>query len=283
MGIAEFGGATTEEKRWGQIASDRLAAALHKYNTKYNRYELVERTRLGAIMDERDLQIAITDTSSAGQAGKLADVQAMIYGSVKVTHRDETVSKRVPDLMRRSIKTVYYTRRYCLVAVNFTMDDIATGKTLATASPSGEFDSDKDTSISKALGFGGNTPPPKNRIADELVQQCVDTFLRQISPHEVSVREKLQGGKSKIVKTGNKLAVAGDYQDALDRYTQGIGLKPNDHGAMFNAGLMAEALGRFPEADRYYTRAFDKDPREQYILARRRVRTEGAEQAGYTR
>jgi len=206
----------------------------------------------------------------------------MIYGSVKVSHRDESASKRVPDLINRTVKTVYYTRRHCLVAVNFTMDDIATGKTLATASPSYEFDSDDDNkklgaeSISKALGFSGEGLPPKDQIVDQLIARCIQEFLRDISPHEVAVREKLQGGKSRIVKTGNKLAAAGDYREALECYEQAIALKADDHGAMFNAGLMAEALGRFHEAEKYYTRAFKTKGREQYVFARKRVRIEGA-------
>ena len=57
IGIAEFGGATAEDKRWGAIASDRLSAALAEYNRKYHRYELVDRQRLKAFLDERDLQI----------------------------------------------------------------------------------------------------------------------------------------------------------------------------------------------------------------------------------
>ena len=98
-----------------------------------------------------------------------------------------------------------------------------------------------------------------------------------ISPHEVVVPVQLAKGKSKLVGTGNKLAVAGDYREALDCYVGAMAENPEDHGAVFNAGVMHEALGQFKQAESYYDRARKMEPKEQYIFARRRVRTEGGE------
>lgn len=280
VGIAEFGGGTVRDKQWGSIASDRLAAALDAYNRKYSRYELVDRKRLKAILDERDLQIAISDSSTAGQAGRLADVEAMIYGSVHVTTRDERVSRKSFDPLRRSLKTVWYTKRFCLAAVNFTMDDIRSGKTLATASTTHEYDSEKDKTsggagVAKALGFGGEQVPPAEQVFSRLIDQCVEEFLSKISPHDVAVTEKLAKGKSKIVSTGNKLAEAGDYAEALECYRSAVEASPEDHGAIFNAGLMHEARGELEQAEQMYDRAFKTEPKEQYVFARKRVRLEG--------
>jgi len=98
-----------------------------------------------------------------------------------------------------------------------------------------------------------------------------------ISPHEVVVPEKLAKGKSELVDTGNKLAVAREYTDALDYYVSAIEANPGDHGAVFNAGVMHEAMGQLKKAEGYYDRARKIEPKEQYIFARRRVRTEGGE------
>jgi hypothetical protein len=78
LGIAQFGGTTATDRQWGDIASDRLAARLDTYNNKYHRYQLVDRKRLKAILDEQDLQSAFADSSHAVQAGKLAHVDGMI-------------------------------------------------------------------------------------------------------------------------------------------------------------------------------------------------------------
>ena len=282
IGVAEFGGQTAEDRRWGNIASDKLAAVLHQANLKYKRYKLVDRKRLKAILDERDLQLFISDGASAGKAGKLANVDAMIYGSVSVSHRDERgLTRRVLDPFSRSLKTkkVRYTRRHCMATVNFTMDEISTGTTLIAENLSNEYDSETDkkaggSGINKILGFGGDSLPPTDQVLAALIDTSVAEFIAKISPHEVVVTEKLQGGKSKIVGTGNKLAAADDYAGAMECYEAAVEAKPDDHGAVFNIGVMHEAMGNFDQAEDYYTRAFKIKPKERYVFARRRVRGE---------
>lgn len=277
LGIAEFGGKTDEDRRWGAIASDRLSAALARYNDKYKRYELVDRMRLKAILDEQDLQIAISDGAAAGRVGKLADVQAMIYGSVKATARAERDTRSVFDTARMRPKTISYTRRYCLAAVNFTMDDVSTGKTLASASTSREYDSAKGAStlsrVKTVAGLGSNIGE-LDAIVVTLIDECVAEFLGKISKHEVVVIEELQRGKSEVVGTGTKLAAVGDYAEALECYQKGMKQAPEDHEVVFNIGVIYEAMGNLARAEEYYGRAVRMEPKERYIGARKRVRLE---------
>lgn len=277
VAVAEFGGQTSQDRRWGDIASDELAHALDEYNRQYDRYELVDRKRLGGIMDERDLQLAISDTSSAVEMGEIADVDAIIYGSVRVNTRDERGTRTAFDPLRQSTKTVHYTRRYCMASVNFTMDDVRTSKTLATVTVTREFDSEDDEGSSKMvkhLGFSGDGPPPTDQIVSGLISECVETFVAKISPHHVVVTEELAGGKCDAAKHGNEFAVSGEYAEALELYERAIETNPDDHGSMFNAGLMCEAMGRFDQAERYYDRALDLEVDKKYIQARKRVRQE---------
>jgi len=280
IAIAEFGGATATDKKFGNIAADQLASRLDAYNKKYQRYELVDRKRLKAILDEQDLQLAICDTDSAVQAGKIAKVDAVIYGNVSVSTKDEQASKMSFDFRTRRPKTVYYTKRYCMASVNFTMDDLRTSRTLATVTLTEEYDSDKDAKgakIGKALGFAGSSLPPAEQILNRLIAECVDQFVRKISPHAVVETVKMERGASKIVQTGNKLARAGHYAEALDCYLRALKTNPGDDGAMFNAGLVYEATGKLDQAEQYYSRAFEIRDKEKYLIARRRVRAETAE------
>ena len=280
LAIAEFGGKTAADKRWGDIASDKLASELETYNRQFNRYQLVDRKRLRAIMDERDLQLAISDTSSAGKAGKLANVDAMIYGNVTVMSRDEQGTREVFDFARNTTKTVPYNKRYCMAAINFTMDDINTSKTITTVTVTREYDSEKKNSsgaaaLAMAMGMGGSSNvAPVDQVLENLIDQCVKEFVSKVSPHQVAFSEKLMTGKSKPVGTANKLAFAGEYSEALDLYLQSIELKPDDDGAMFNAGLMYEAMGKLDRAEQLYDRAFKTKDKDKYVLARRRVRVE---------
>lgn len=280
LAIAEFGGKTDADKRWGDVASDKLASDLETYDREFHRYQLVDRKRLRAIMDERDLQLAISDTASAGKIGKLANVDAMIYGNVTAVARDERGTRQVFDFVNKTTKTVPYTHRYCMAAVNFTMDDIGNGKTITTVTITREYDSEKQSSsgtaaFAKAMGLpGGDNLSPSDGVLENLVDQCVKEFLTKISPHRVAFAEKLMIGKSKSVGTANKLAFAGEYTEALDIYLQAIELKPDDDGAMFNAGLMYEAMGKLDKAEGLYDRAFKTKDKDKYVLARRRVRVE---------
>ena len=282
VGITEFGAVSPQDKQWAQVASDRLAAALDTYNRKYQRYELVDRQRLQAILGERDLQLAISDTSSATRVGKLANVDAMVYGNVKVSTHDESGTRTTFNPLRGKSEAVPYVRRSCVVNVNFTMDDISTGKTLAVVASKMAYDSEDDSSKStgakliKAMKFsGGSDLPPTDEVVSGLIDACVEEFISKISPHDVTVKIKLQRGKSEVVGTGNKLAAAGEYTEALECYQRGIELNGQDHGAIFNAGAMHEAKGDLVKAAEFYNRAFEIEPKEQYILARKRVRTEG--------
>jgi tetratricopeptide (TPR) repeat protein len=165
-----------------------------------------------------------------------------------------------------------------MAAVSFTMDDIETSKTLAAVSVTREFDSDKSGSKSKAkafakaMGFSGSGPPPADQIVHGLISECVDEFLAKISPHRETVTEKLERGKAPICQTGNKLAKAGEWSEALDCYQQGMQEAATDDGAVFNAGVMYEATGDLAEAESHYDRAVRLNPKEKYILARSRVR-----------
>ena len=280
VAIAEFGGMSDADKRWGDLASDMLASRLDEYNRKYSRYELVDRKRLKAIMDERDLQIAIADASSAAKVGKLANVSALIYGNVKVQARDEHGTKTVFDPINQTTKQVPYVHRYCMAAVNFTMDDVETGKTICTVTATRDYDSDKKTrsggaTFARAMGIGIDDKDPIDQVCGKLIEQCVVEFIGKISPHQEKLEVKLESGKSKLVGVGNKLAGEGEYRDALEYYEKALAEEPRDHGALFNAGVMCEVQGDRKRALEYYEKALKvKDDCEKCIQARRRVRQE---------
>jgi tetratricopeptide (TPR) repeat protein len=280
IGIAEFGGQDSDDKEWGDIASDRVAAELHQANQRFDRYELVDRKRLKAILDEQDLQAAFATTDAAVTAGKIAKTDAMIYGTVNVVTRDDEVERTTFDPLARGMKTKTSTRRYVLAEVNFTLVDVGTSQVLATVPTKHEFDSEKSGSgggaatMMKMVGAGGSDLPAADQVVSQLIDQCVADFVATISPHQVVETVELLGGKSDAVKTGNTLAAAGDYAEALEAYEIAISQNPQDHEAIFNAGVAHEALGQLDQAHDCYDRAFKIKPEAGYVAARKRVRTE---------
>jgi len=279
LAVAQFGGKTAIDRRWGEVAADILASLLDEYNKRYNRYVLYDRKRLSAIMDERDVQLMIADTDTAAKVGKIADVDAMIYGNVTIITRQSTGYRKVFDPLSQKVKRQPYRKQYCLATVNFTMDNINTSRTLATVTVKRDYDSERDEEKSfmvQTLGIGGDELSPRDQIIAVLIERCVEEFLAKISPHREVIEERLWKGKTDFVKSGNRFAEAGEYADALELYLQGIKEKPDDRGAIFNAGVVCEAMGRLKEAQAYYDQAIAikaKAP-SQFIKALSRVRAE---------
>jgi tetratricopeptide (TPR) repeat protein len=280
LAVADFVGKTPKDKRSAELAADKLSSELDICNRKFKRYQLVDRRRLAEILNERDRQIAIADSSEAVRIGKIADVQAMIYGSIQtdVQERSEmrpsmTISGRPTEKLHRKIVG--------LVVINFTLDDVGTGKTLVAKTFTRDYDSDKPkggqsgwAKVGSVLGVGGDSLPTHDQVVNGLIDEAVREFIVLISPHEVVIKEKLAGGDSKAVKDGNEYAGSKEYADALKCYLQGVKEKPNDHGAMFNAGLMYEAQRDFKNAELMYDKANSVKVDKKYIDARRRVRGE---------
>jgi tetratricopeptide (TPR) repeat protein len=280
LAITPFEGKTREEKKWGSVAADKLAALLHEYNRRYKRYRLVDRTGLKKIMDERRLQLALSDPSTAPKLAKLARVDALTYGRVVVAARTEPYTRRVFDPFSRGFKSVRDYRRNVNVNMTFRIID-TTSKTVIALAATRNYDSEKTKrttgkKIGRFIGVTGSDLSATDQVINDLITECVDEIVDTISPHEEVVREELEKGFTEHVKTGNALAVTGEYREALDCYLSGIEAKPDDHGAMFNAGLMYEAMGDLAKAAELYNRAFRHDPkkRPKYAQARRRVRGE---------
>lgn len=288
LGIAEFGGKTRDDTRWGDIASDKLGAQLDEYNRRFKRYELVDRKRLASIMEERDMRISIADSAAAARVGKLAECDAMIYGTVNIVTRDEHSTRTVYNAASKTYQQVPHLKRFAMAAVNFTLDDIITGKTLTSVTATRQYDSDKDD-VSRMDAFMAavgsptqKTPRAMDQIVDNLVSQCVTEFLNKISPHQVRFEEKLAGVRSPSAELGGKLALAGEHAEAVDAYQRGIAEKPDDHGAMFNCGLVYELMAKqdvanLTKAEEYYDKAVKVKPDLRYIMARKRVRSEQKE------
>jgi len=78
-------------------------------------------------------------------------------------------------------------------------------------------------------------------------------------------------GYSKYDREGRDLARQGDYTEALEKFRQAIDAKPYDHAALYNAGLVCEALSNYENGMQYYRRAWQLKQRPEYKKAIERV------------
>ncbi len=271
IAIVQFGAKQGTEKKWGEIATDKLTSAMDEYNKKFHRYVIVDRKRVSAIMDERDFQMSIADTNEAVKLGKIANVDAMIYGSVYVTENVEENKSSIPTPYGSIPVT---TRRYqSTAAINFTMDDIHTSKTICSVTVMRKYDSKDKEDKEKYKKYEKNM----SAITTIMIQECVEEFISKVSPHQVSVKVNLEKGESPLTAEGNKFAKEQEYADAIDLYRGALNEKPDDYGAMFNMGLCYEALGQMDNAYQAYSKAVKLHPESKFIKARRRVRVENGD------
>jgi tetratricopeptide (TPR) repeat protein len=201
----------------------------------------------------------------------------MIYGTVHVTQEELEEKKTIPVPSGGygvSLQTITSIRRTSTAAVNFTMDDVQTSKTLCSVTVTRKYDS-KDKEDKKK--YGKEAPEV---ITQRLLQECVAEFLSKISPHRVEVTEYLDDGLAQELKDGNKFAKLGEYDDAIRLYRSAIDKNARDGAAMFNLGLCYEARGDVAEAYAWYDRALKIEPKYKYIPARKRVRQESENGSG---
>ena len=271
IAIVQFGAKKGTEKKWGEIATDKLTSAMDEYNKKFHRYILVDRKRVSALMDERDFQMSIADTDQAVKLGRIANVDAMIYGSVYVAENIEVHKSSIPTPYGTIPVT---TRRYqSTAAINFTMDDVHSTKTICSVTVMRKYDSKDKADQKKYKKYKNNM----SAITTMMIQECVDEFIAKVSPHQIVVTVRLEKGKSKLTSQGNRFAREHEYADALDVYKGALRERPDDYGALFNMGLCYEALGKMDEAYQCYSKAVRLRPKAKFIRARRRVRMENGE------
>ena len=268
--------ATADSQRWGQVAADKLLDELKTANEGHGRYSLVNPQALKAILDTQDMATAFGNADQAAKnRGKLKNVDAIIYGNIKVSTEERQLERTKPDLRSGRLVSEPYTKYTCVVTVSFNMVDVVTGQTLGTLAPTTlDYDSDRDSKKSALMKMidTSDDRPATDIIVNDLIDRGVKAFVAKISPHRVTVPEKLASGKSKAVKTGNKLATDKDYDAALEQYNIAIDENSDDHGAMFNAGLMYEAKGDLANAQKMYAKAVSLSDDARYGKALSRVK-----------
>jgi tetratricopeptide (TPR) repeat protein len=244
--VAEFQG-PPDSDNWGKIVAQRLAEAMDKAQLPH-RLKILSPQFAGAPTQPAARRIVVTDTASAAEFGKSIGADAVAYGTVAVTWADwpKDSDAQVGQ---------------CVVTVRFVIDDIQAGRTLAAAAFSRRYPPD-DSRTSPAAG---------REVVEELLAQCVDRFVAWLCPQGIAVNERLQVGRTRTVLDGNRLARAGKFAQALDCYLSAMDESPGDDGAVFNAGLMYEALGQLDKARQFYDQAALMRPGDQVDQARKRL------------
>ncbi len=163
----QLAGETPQDEKWGDIAADKLAAALNHASQIHKQFTLHERKQFRRIIDEQGLSRVI-DASAARKVGRLAGVHAVIYGTVSVTIAQEANSSWAA--VRGSGH-----RLFCSVNVSLTMDEVATGGTIAAVAATRQYDS---------IAQDGKKGLSAEQAARRLIHECVGAFMAKICPRK---------------------------------------------------------------------------------------------------
>lgn len=107
------------------------------------------------------------------------------------------------------------------------------------------------------------------------LQTCLGGWLDELNdvlpPKTDRHPYTLARGVSKQDRLGRELVERGDYQAALRLFQKAIDAYPNDHAALYNAGLMCEVLAQSQRALNFYQRAFRISSKQEYQVAVTRI------------
>lgn len=236
LAVVEFTAKDSGSQPYAGIAAGRLNSVLS--GAPGGRYEMVDRTHLKGVLAEQDLGASgVTDSNSAIKAGKMLNVDAIIFGSVHAERSEETITKPRVN-MPGPIPTMgggSETRRSALVNVSFNMVQPETGAVITTRSVSRSYDSSKaGGSLLKKVTGGGQAPSPE-AIVNELIEQCVAEFAGQVSPHADVFEIQLAGSRN--TKVGTTFATGGDWDGAAKQYQAACEKDPKDVAAVFDLAI----------------------------------------------
>lgn len=154
------------------------------------------------------------------------------------------------------------------VTLTVELIDVDTGGTISresvTKSFQGEFDRNpKSTnSIQRASA----------RLAQQCAEQVVEQLTRSYQPIEVSLASSTFRIGSGPLREGIEAAQSADWDTARAHFLRALAEDPNSHEALYNLGVVSEALGENAEALKYYAAAAKEKDSPQYRSAANRAK-----------
>jgi tetratricopeptide (TPR) repeat protein len=241
--VAPFADASPRERRWGPVVARKLGAGIaaaadrNDDDAPTTGLQLAAPTPTGAPADAVDLP-------SACAFGERFAAELVIYGRVEVKAGGAAVTSGAGQ-----------GSTWSLARVDFNVAHVPAERTALAVS------------VERRVAGAA----PADQLAGGAVAECVARFLEMLTPRRVRAVEELRptGAGS---RRAHEHAAARRYAEALALYEKAIATDPTDHGALFDAGVMQEALGRRAEAARLYAGAYRFVAEPQYAAALARVR-----------
>ncbi len=290
LAVADFDG----QERSGRLIASKVAVGI----VDSGHYRLFEREKLNEILAEHDLyKMGEGIDRSTTQQLKLNGVDALIFGVVdaysiddyegtakeekkvatgryrKVEYKDKD-SGETKYKEEEIIKTVLWDRPYIqrqgTVGVTFRMINISTGEVMAVEAMTENYSERAWVDeMHKKL-------PSKDAILDDLASEVVERFLAKIQPHWVSDQVAFESTGAGHSKLGISYAENGLWDKALAEFEAAAQSEKEqkESSTYYNLSMIHFILGDFQKAEDYIEQAIAMNPKQMYIKALARIRSE---------
>jgi curli biogenesis system outer membrane secretion channel CsgG len=248
-------------------------------------YRLIDRTSLEQLLQEQELSYA-DFMEDSGKDLRMKGVDAILTGRVTRYHyaRKRGTLNVFKD-RKRFLKAlgIYATKKVLEevtgefvesgLTVYFRMVNTRTGVVIAAKAANRSWNSRGRLEFE---GKKGDVPtgelPEKGRIMNSLLDDTVYEFLKRVAPHIVKKKVRVLP-RSELSERGVKLATNNLMEEALEVFRAAERAESPPDGALYNQGVVLEALGRMKEAEAAYKKAMLLNPDEElYMAALRRAR-----------
>jgi hypothetical protein len=249
-----------------------VAAAVNAQLHGRQCYELVDQRELTGIQHAA-CSACPTETALVAQAREQG-VDAVILGEV-VSYRcnDELPGIDEPKQQERrpfrgEADLQDELRRDAEVSIAFKLVDARTGTVRAVQTATHTF-------------HGARTDesqlPARGEVLRELTEQCVRDFVEQLAPHQTDCAMKLARGgwygrAAGDVRTGNRLAMQGDWDGARDHWHAAIEHCSDCDAALYNLAIDAAHRQQYERAEELAMQAIRLRHTDNYAQGLERIR-----------
>jgi hypothetical protein len=235
-----------------------------------NVFQIVERSQIARVMQELQLaQTGMIDEAQAAQVGKMLGVNAIITGTVTVSCDDRWSQENRKD-KKKGNYTVNCNERAASAFATIRFINVETGQVI------GSKQANHKEEKKKCEGEYGDELPTPETTVDICLQAIAGELVKYFAPRfELQKLEfaKIEGDEYKRFSETAKNAI--DRYDLDTAYLQYTAIADQDsynHAALFNIGVLEEAVGNYARAVEKYTMAAKlKSKEEKYFKAQSRV------------
>ena len=281
-------------KKWAALAADGMERMIQESASKFGTgLSVAKRDATTKILAEQDLKAAgLVDTSTATQAGKLLDVQALITSKINIIVEVNKSKKTSFDLTHLAgfggrgwgggsagvgAREADAISRNLTVACKFSMVDAATGETYFDYAPKPFAKHDKKT---PGAFFGRSSGEGDLDALDMYIGELVETGTREFVgifvPCEVEYAYELSSSRNESSAAGVAAMRADEYETAMQHFKTAIAEDPKDHRSAFCMGVTNELMGDWDTALKSYKQVcgvlgVDDDEMDRYLAAKNRL------------